>query len=70
LEIEPDYVEAHNGLGLALAKRGRIDEAIAHYRRALAIRPSYAEAKKNLDAAIGLRDGKKGERGATAPNSK
>jgi len=28
LEIKPDYIEAHNNLGLALAGRGQIDEAI------------------------------------------
>ena len=33
LEIKPDYAEAQVNLGIALAGRGRIDEAIAQYRK-------------------------------------
>src|ERR1700732_765432 len=33
LELKPDYVEAHNNLGLALESQERWDEAIACYRR-------------------------------------
>ena len=36
-----------------LAGRGRIDEAIAHYRRALEIKSNYAEAYNNLGFALG-----------------
>ena len=32
----------------ALAGRGQVDEAIAHYRKALEIKPDYAEAHDNL----------------------
>ena len=87
LEINPDYVEAHNNLGIALADRGQIrrghrpvppgpgdqarlrarptttsarhladrgqvDEAIAHYRKALEIKPDFAEAHNNLGAVL------------------
>ena len=34
-----------------LAGKGRNDEVIMHYRKALQIKPDYAEAKKNLEAA-------------------
>ena len=40
--------EAHNNLGLALASLGRFDEALAHYRKALEIKPDYAEVHHNL----------------------
>ena len=43
---------AHNNLGAALAGRGQVDEAIAHYQKALEIKPDYAEAHNNLGAAL------------------
>ncbi len=43
---------AHNNLGIALAARGRIDEAMAHYQKALEIKPDYAEAHNNLGVAL------------------
>jgi tetratricopeptide (TPR) repeat protein len=39
---------AQNRLGKALADRGQADAAIAHYRKALEIKPDYAEAHDNL----------------------
>jgi len=38
----------HNNLGVILAGEGRRDEAIGHYREALAVSPDYAEAHANL----------------------
>jgi Flp pilus assembly protein TadD len=35
-----------------LACRWRVDEAIAHYRKALEIKPDNAEAHKNLGVAL------------------
>ncbi len=34
LEIRPDFTEAHNDLGLILARRGQFDEAITHFKKA------------------------------------
>ena len=39
-------------MGLALAKLGRHDQALTHYRRAQAIRPDYREAIPNLGNAL------------------
>jgi Flp pilus assembly protein TadD len=39
---------AHNNLGLLLMNRGRTDEAMAHYRQALEINPTYGDAHYNL----------------------
>lgn len=51
-------------LGAALQDEGRIDDAIAHYRRAIADRPSYAPAYSNLASAL-RKAGKNGEAKAT-----
>jgi Flp pilus assembly protein TadD len=52
LEIKSDYAEAHNNLGIALARTGKMIEAIAHFREALWIRPDYKEAYNNLQVAL------------------
>jgi tetratricopeptide (TPR) repeat protein len=44
-------ITEHN-LGAALQSEGRVDEAIAHYRRAIAIRSDYAPAYNNMGAAL------------------
>ena len=48
MELKPDYVEAHNNLGTAFQHRGKRDEAIACYRRALELKPDDAAAHNNL----------------------
>lgn len=40
VELDPQYAEAHHNLGLALAAQGKAEEAIAQYRKALAL-PIY-----------------------------
>jgi tetratricopeptide (TPR) repeat protein len=45
LKLNPSYAEAHNNLGNALHLLGKSEEALAHYRNALATRPDYAEAR-------------------------
>jgi Flp pilus assembly protein TadD len=47
----PQGARAHSNLGEAYASRGRIDEAIAACKRALAIKPGHAEAHYNLGFA-------------------
>jgi Flp pilus assembly protein TadD len=39
---------AHNSLGESLARQGRMDEAIAHFQKALEINPGSAQAHNNL----------------------
>ncbi len=48
LEIEPDYAEVHNNLGIALQNLGRLDEAMTSYSLALGIKPDYEQAHYNL----------------------
>ena len=45
-------MQAHDNLGIALAGRGEVDEAIGHYRKALEVQPDYAEAHNSLAAAL------------------
>jgi tetratricopeptide (TPR) repeat protein len=43
---------AHDGLGECLANRGRLDEAIDQFQKALNIAPSYPEIETNLIIAL------------------
>jgi protein O-mannosyl-transferase len=52
LTCNADNFFAHNNLGIALAGRGQLDAAIDHYRRALEIKPDYAEAHNNIGIAL------------------
>jgi tetratricopeptide (TPR) repeat protein len=42
----------HNTLGTALARKGRSQDAIAHYRKAIALRDDYADAHTNLASLL------------------
>ena len=46
--LKPDYAEAHNNLGNVLVSRGQIDEAIAHFQKALQLDPELVTAHDNL----------------------
>jgi len=48
LEHAPDYVEAHNNLGLVLFERGRIEDAESHFRSAIDGDPDNADFACNL----------------------
>ncbi len=49
LELDPNLAESHNAIGLLLhVSFQHKDEAIAHFKRALEIRPSFSEARANL----------------------
>ena len=47
-----EYAMINNNLGNALQEQGEVDEAVAQYRRALALDPSYAEAHSNRGNAL------------------
>ena len=63
LAIRPDIAEAHNELGIILAKQDRLDEARPRFEQALALKPGYAEAHNNLGNVL-LRQGKLDEAAA------
>jgi tetratricopeptide (TPR) repeat protein len=52
LACTSDNYFAHNNLGEALIQKGSVDEAIAHFQKALQINPDYAEAYYNLGEAL------------------
>src|SRR5947208_3390586 len=58
--IDPDSPVAQNHFGYELDRRGKLAEAIDHYRQALRIKPDYALAHTNWGAALG-RQGKPAE---------
>ena len=47
------FRSAHLNLGRALKQRGDLDEAVSHYRRAIALNPRLAAAHNNLGSALG-----------------
>ena len=50
--LTPTIAEAHSNLGNALQDKGQLDEAIAAYRQAIALKPNYPEAYSNLGNAL------------------
>jgi tetratricopeptide (TPR) repeat protein len=57
LACTPDNFMACYGLGNALFQKGKEDEAIAQYQKAVEINPGYAEARNNLGNVL-LQQGK------------
>ena len=51
LEIMPTFVRARNNLGVALRRRGQVDEAIEQYKKAIEYEPNFGDAHSNLGAA-------------------
>jgi tetratricopeptide (TPR) repeat protein len=47
----PNDASALNNLGNSLARAGQFDDAISSYRRALALKPQFVEARNNLAQA-------------------
>jgi Flp pilus assembly protein TadD len=48
LAIQPDDAATHNNLGNALFQKGRVDEAIAHFQKAIELHPELPNAHNNL----------------------
>ncbi|MFX0137252.1 MAG: tetratricopeptide repeat protein [Candidatus Hodarchaeota archaeon] len=48
----PNKSRQHHNLGIALAQKGNLDDAIEHYRAALKIKPDYLEVLNNLGIAF------------------
>jgi len=52
VELKPDYVEAHNNLGVVLLTLGQAKAAAQECRRAIELKPDYALAHNNLGTAL------------------
>ena len=48
----PDFADAHDELGVLLFAAGRLDEAIAHLRKAVDLAPGSAVAHSDLGGAL------------------
>ena len=57
VKLEPENPQGWYRLGNIAMERGRLDEAIAHYNRALGYRPDFPRAKHNLALAYFRRGG-------------
>ena len=53
--IVPESADVHNLLGIALATKGRIDDAISEFRQALRLDPESAVTCWHLGAALASR---------------
>ena len=53
MQIQSDYVYAHNNLGLAYMNLGRMAEAEEQFREALRLKPEYPQAHLNLGLLLG-----------------
>lgn len=52
LQYKPDLLEARVSLGFAYQQVGRLDDAVAEYRKAIAAHPTKPEAYNNLCSAL------------------
>jgi tetratricopeptide (TPR) repeat protein len=52
LSVTANNVKAHNNLGIALLRQGRLDEAFAHFAEALRMSPNNAALYYNLGLAL------------------
>lgn len=52
IEIKPNYEEALNNLGHAIAEKGQYPAAVPYYQQALKINPKLIEARNNLGNAL------------------
>jgi tetratricopeptide (TPR) repeat protein len=50
--LDPKSATAHYSLGNALRNKGRLDDAIASYKKAIELDPKFAEAHCNLGVAL------------------
>ena len=48
LSLRPDFSEAHNNLGAAFKRWGRLQEALVSFQAAVQYNPAYADAWRNL----------------------
>ena len=52
LTLAPDHAYALSGLGSALARQGRIDEALPCFERAITLKPGWVEPHWDLAVAL------------------
>jgi tetratricopeptide (TPR) repeat protein len=51
LEVMPSFGRARNNMGVALRRRGKVEEAIEQYKKAIEVDPNFPDVHANLAAA-------------------
>ena len=54
VEINPDYAEGYNNLGIAFQKLGLFEEAVKNYKKTLKLKPDFSLAYNNLEKNINI----------------
>ena len=56
MELAPEFVEARYNLAGILARRGRLDEAIAQSQKVVELKPDLAAARQQLAALLAAKE--------------
>jgi Flp pilus assembly protein TadD len=52
IELQPESANAHNGLGVELARARRLDEAATHMEKAVSLAPNSADFRYNFGRVL------------------
>lgn len=52
LKVDPNSIQAHHGRGVALAKLGRYDEALAEFKKVIKADPKYVKTYNNMGLTL------------------
>lgn len=52
IDVNPDVAFAQNDFGGILLREGRVEEAIAHFNKAIVLQPSFSSAHNNMGLAL------------------
>jgi Flp pilus assembly protein TadD len=55
VRLRPGDVDAHFGLGMALARLGRLDDSISELSKVVRIQPGLVEARQALEETMRLK---------------
>lgn len=48
LEVFPEFAAAHSNLASILQQQGKLNEALMHYKEAIRIQPTFADAYRSV----------------------
>jgi tetratricopeptide (TPR) repeat protein len=52
VQLDPEFADAHNDLGVALARLGNTGEAVEQFQKAVSLAPDHNRAVRNLSLAL------------------
>ena len=53
MQLNPNFVEAYNNLGVDFKERGDLQEALLHFQKVLQLNPAFVEAYNNIGSILG-----------------